>query len=213
LLANIGAAVDRLCRLSFEVQNPSIRLGLSKALQYTKIDPDTGADILESYAAVDLSHLKDIFHSYGHLISDDTAQLHYLVQRLAKANTRRRQQFMYWQKCNLRSEPTEAKRQIEVDSSPAKYHNPSQVRAGQLNLTDRSQSQRSTGSGPGHRTPERGDTSTITTTSVIELSAENDGDHVVLPSLPLVQAGAREFQYPYYCIMCPASTLSANGWE
>ncbi|KOS36369.1 hypothetical protein ACN38_g12893 [Penicillium nordicum] len=96
-LNNITTTVDRLYSLSFKIRNPAMRLGLSKAMKYTEVDPDTGVNLVEVYASFDQKHLAELFRCFGHQ-DPENLENHYLVQRLGRANTRRRQQFGYWRK-------------------------------------------------------------------------------------------------------------------
>ncbi|KAL2810943.1 hypothetical protein BJX63DRAFT_433767 [Aspergillus granulosus] len=104
IIINIVGIVDELYHLVFDIRNPAIRLGFSKAFTYSEIDPDTEVNIIDGYRAVDLNHLKDLFRSYNHAVSDDPEDLHYLVRHLVKANTRRRQQFKYWRNHKIKHE-------------------------------------------------------------------------------------------------------------
>ncbi|KAL4938398.1 hypothetical protein BDV06DRAFT_231901 [Aspergillus oleicola] len=93
-LTNISITVDRLYALSFRVRNPKMRTGLSKALSYTEVDSETGLDLIEAYRERDIRHLVELFRSWR----GQDLEGHFLVQRLARANVHRRQQFKYWEK-------------------------------------------------------------------------------------------------------------------
>ncbi|KAE8358236.1 hypothetical protein BDV27DRAFT_150625 [Aspergillus caelatus] len=97
LLSGVAACIDKLYRLSFKIRNPAMRLGFSKALKYRALDPETGVDLIDQFRESDQRHLEQLFASYRSTSARDLEK-DFLVQRLAKANTRRRQQFAYWKK-------------------------------------------------------------------------------------------------------------------
>jgi hypothetical protein len=86
LTDNATATVDKLYRLAFKVRNPAMRFGSSRPLRYFEIDKETGVDLIGQFAVADHQYIRDLFHSY----SSSHPQDHYLIPRLAKANTRRR---------------------------------------------------------------------------------------------------------------------------
>ncbi|KAL4800384.1 hypothetical protein BDV19DRAFT_69030 [Aspergillus venezuelensis] len=215
LITNIVATVDRLYRLAFKIRNPAMRSGLSKALTYAEIDPDTGVDIIEGYRAADLDHLKNLFRSYGHTISDDPKNLHYLVRRLAKANTRRRQQFKYWRKRKIKYE-----RVINPDSGPLAHTDALtsdvpkliDVQIGHLALAAPSQPSSATRLNPA-KVKLDDDLSVVTTTSFVALSDERFGDHLAIPPPPSLRPDAKELECPYCYTICPKKTFLGTAWE
>jgi hypothetical protein len=74
-----------------------MRLGLSKAMKYCEIDPQTNIDLIKVFEHHDRLHVEELFRLSRHPAPAPDPN-HYLVKRLAKANTRRRQQFRYWKK-------------------------------------------------------------------------------------------------------------------
>ena len=105
-LGNAKLIIDRLYKLSFKIRNPATRLGFSKARGFRKIDEETGVDVIDQYASFDLRHVTDIVAMYWRR-SQEEYENHYLVQRLAKANTHRRRQFGQWQRHRLSLERAE----------------------------------------------------------------------------------------------------------
>ncbi|KAL4909595.1 hypothetical protein BDW74DRAFT_174795 [Aspergillus multicolor] len=81
-ITNITQTVDRLYALSFQIRNPALRTGLSRALGYTEIDRESG----------------EVFRSWS---NEADMNADFLIHRLAQANTRRRQQFKYWNHRNF----------------------------------------------------------------------------------------------------------------
>ena len=65
-LENAEGVIDRLYRLAFKIRNPATRLGFSKAQNFQQIDPDTGVDLIEVFAAFDLQHVEQILLELQH---------------------------------------------------------------------------------------------------------------------------------------------------
>lgn len=68
-------------------------MGFTKAQDFREIDQDTGVDLIDRFADYDRDHVEEVFRHYRPKSIPDEIANHFLVQRLAKANTRRRQQF------------------------------------------------------------------------------------------------------------------------
>ncbi|KAK2768772.1 hypothetical protein FQN54_000628 [Arachnomyces sp. PD_36] len=211
-LDNITTTIDRLYSLSFKIRNPAMRIGLSKALKYTEVDPDTGVNLIEEYASLDQSHLAELFRSFGHR-SPDNLKNHYLVQRLARANTRRRQQFRYWRKRKVKYEkypkpvegalgnPQNLNIQMERDlrivdgprSAPSLPSTATALNPAQVKLED--------------------DSSIISTTTFLIMADEKSGDHVSIPPPPAIDSDTKEFECPYCFTICPRKTITKKVWE
>ena len=101
-LDNIRDTIDRLYRLSFKIRNPATRLGFSKARRCRLIAED-GTDLSESVIAIDLKHVDDLMAKRLKMPPEESRN-HFLVIRLAKANTTRRQQFGLWRRHGLKVE-------------------------------------------------------------------------------------------------------------
>lgn len=213
LTDSAGATIDRLYRLAFKIRNPSMRLGSSRALEYREVDQSTGIDLMKQFSAMDEQYIQDLLHSYSHSHADN----HFLIPRLAKANTRRRQQFRYWKKRrdaferlsttdlvdehdDKRPEPMAEERQnllvpgqepiVMAPSQPstATWLNPEKVK-----LDD--------------------DMSAISTVSYLYSSEVEDGDCVSLPAPPKLSPEAKEFECPYCFTICPRKLLNKRNWE
>ena len=91
---NIRTTIDRLYRLSFRIRTPATRLGFSEAKQH-RLTAEDGTDLTESATAIDLRHINDMMAKHLKM-SPEESRDHFLVKRLAKANTNRRQQFGLW---------------------------------------------------------------------------------------------------------------------
>lgn len=87
--------LDRLLRISMKIRNPKTRTGSSKAFQYANVDPDTGINLIDRYYDHDKSHIKELLADYRKAKVTEVED-HFLLERLAQANMRRRQQFAYW---------------------------------------------------------------------------------------------------------------------
>lgn len=99
-LSNIN---DNLYRLSRSIRAPASHSRSLRALSYKLIDKETGVDVVQQFAPVDLAFAKDLFSQlrrnaqdqYGNSPMLDDADLA-MIKRFAQGITRRRQQFLYW---------------------------------------------------------------------------------------------------------------------
>jgi hypothetical protein len=99
--------IDNLYKLSVRIRTPTIRSRSLKAATYTPKDPETGVDILSTYAEYDLQHVKELLRylRQPHEAASQGADCEYLATRLSAAITLRRRQFKYWKRRKY-SEPS-----------------------------------------------------------------------------------------------------------
>lgn len=91
--------IDNLYKLSVRIRTPTIRSRSLKAASYQPKDPDTGVDILSTYALYDQQHtrelLRDLRQTHISMLQDGDD---YLLSRLAHGITLRRRHFKYWKR-------------------------------------------------------------------------------------------------------------------
>ena len=98
--AEIVDIIDNLYKLSVRIRTPTIRSRSLKAAAYKPKDPETGVDLLSTYAGYDLQHIKELLYHLRQPHQEDveTNNHDYLVTRLGAAITLRRRQFKYWKR-------------------------------------------------------------------------------------------------------------------
>jgi hypothetical protein len=98
--AEIVDIIDNLYKLSVRIRTPTIRSRSLKAATYKPKDPETGIDILSTYATYDLQHVSELLWHLRHAQGQESQSLDhdYLVTRLSAAITLRRRQFKYWKR-------------------------------------------------------------------------------------------------------------------
>lgn len=64
LLDGVRDPIDRLCKVSTKIRNPSSRLGSSRAANYQQIDEETGVDFLRAIEQADHDHIRTLFLQY-----------------------------------------------------------------------------------------------------------------------------------------------------
>ena len=109
--AEVVDILDNLYKLSVRIRTPTIRSRSLKAATYKPRDPETGIDILATYASYDLQHTKELLYQLRrpHLEEVPSDEQDYLITRLSAAITLRRRQFKYWKRresilgCSLHS--------------------------------------------------------------------------------------------------------------
>ena len=209
--------LDRLLRISMKIRNPRTRTGSSKAFQYTNVDPDTGVNLIDRYYDYDKSHVKEFLahHCKDRIIETED---HFLLERLARANMRRRQQFAYWSyhKLNLvrRSEETREKLITAVNrdltiprlafatpmtDSMSEHSRPTtatHLDASKIKLDDAE--------------------SVISTVSAYLPSTAEGVEDIPIPGPPekfTSQIGLEEFECPYCFTICSKRDLLPSAWK
>ena len=212
VLESIKLTIDRLYKLAFQVRNPATRIGFSKARDYREIDQDTGVDVMDFYASLDLKHLAEVAAQFWNK-SQEECESHYLIQRLARANTHRRRQFGQWRRHKLKQDNAEKvftqtlknKPTAQVPPTVTSFNQSSEKKIislpstatkldeGMVNLIDTS--------------------SAITSlTSAIEIK-EDDENAVNIPPLPKKYCTSEAFECPYCYILCSKRLSKAMAWE
>lgn len=91
--------IDNLYKLSVRIRTPTVRSRSLKAASYQPKDPETGIDILSSYALYDKQHANELLRELRQPhIGDVQLDDDYLASRLAHGITLRRRQFKYWKR-------------------------------------------------------------------------------------------------------------------
>ncbi|KAJ5367047.1 hypothetical protein N7541_000988 [Penicillium brevicompactum] len=211
---NIVSTIDKLYRLAFKIRNPALRFGFSKAVKYSQKDPETGRDLIEEYAAFDLRHIEEIFHNFG-AEHHENNQHRYLIERLAEANTRRRQQFLYWKKRRAKYEAFErpALKGAAISGIPEQ---PAQLGTESLPAqTNPSISKPSTATwlNPQKVDLDESASAMSSSSTLFSVSKEQDGDQVIIPPAPTLDASVKEFECPFCFTMCPRKTTEKSSWE
>ncbi|KAL8676089.1 MAG: hypothetical protein Q9186_007357 [Xanthomendoza sp. 1 TL-2023] len=214
-LGNVNGIIDRLYQLSFKIRNPVTRLGFSKAQNYQEIDKDTGLDLIPVIADFDRQHVEHVFLQLQKRNSTEDVRKHYLVKRLAKANTRRRQQFKYWRARRVK---------IQASSEPAKDSN-FLIRSS--NVLGTEQQQLLETPMPGQPAPSMpstatrldpaivnlDDTTSIISTSTYAKLTKGPAHDLEIPQLPKKLRGKKEFECPYCHVLCSGRLGSPRLWN
>ncbi|KAJ5328884.1 hypothetical protein N7452_009274 [Penicillium brevicompactum] len=211
---NIVSTIDKLYRLAFKIRNPALRFGFSKAVKYSQKDPETGRDLIEEYATFDLRHIEEIFHSFG-AGHHEGNQHRYLIERLAKANTRRRQQFLYWKKRRARYEAFERPtlKEAVVSSTPEQ---PAELGTESLpakTIPSISKPSTATWLNPQKVDLDENASAMSSSSTIFSISKEQDGDQIIIPPAPTLDASVKEFECPFCFTVCPRKTTEKSSWD
>jgi hypothetical protein len=91
--------IDNLYKLSVRIRTPTIRSRSLKAASYAPKDPETGVDVLSTYASYDSQHVQELLsHLRQPYLMEDQDEQDFLTTRLSTAVTLRRRQFKYWKR-------------------------------------------------------------------------------------------------------------------
>lgn len=195
LLGSITGTIDKLYRLSFKIRNPAMRLGFSRSLKYHEVDPETGVDLIDQLRDYDRRHIEQLICLYRST-SPENVKNDFLVQRLAKANTRRRQQFKHWKK---RSQFDTLPKADEGQPGTAVLKTPS--RPSTATFLDLSK-------------VSLDDSLSIVSSSTIAITKyEEKGDSFSIPPPPNYLWVKDEFECPYCFTLCPRKLLNQTNWQ
>ena len=216
---------SNLYKFATRLRNPKTRQLPPKAAHFAQIDPDTGVDLIQRFEEVDRAHILELIKHYRtpkdskwHApieISEDEVRL---VSRLAKANTRRRQNFGYWKEhCAKRSAET---RRIRANAdrralSPGQV-DPLAPKLGGLAVADvasQAYSRPTTAThllNPGAIRLDDETASTVTGCSAAPEPKTGDDDDVNIPDPP---KSLKDSVCPYCFTVCSPSVLRGRRWR
>jgi hypothetical protein len=184
---------------------------MSKAATYSEIDPETKADLIKEFEQIDRLHVEELFRFFGH---SDPDPRHYLIRRLAKANTQRRQQFRYWNKRRTKYEVPEHPQQPEIASRDMEKPHASQSELPMVRPVSETL-KASTATWLDEKKVNLDDDASVVSSSntFFSMSSQQDDDRVGIPPPPTVDVSAKEFECPFCCIICPRKILERKAWE
>ncbi|KAH7348035.1 hypothetical protein BKA66DRAFT_505128 [Pyrenochaeta sp. MPI-SDFR-AT-0127] len=221
--------IDNLYKLGVRIRTPTIRSRSLRAASFKQNDPETGVDILSTYAKYDLQHMEELLshlrhpHHEGNQDEED-----YLVMRLSAAITLRRRQFKYWKRHRDKLGTSTI---FEESIRPVQ---PTMERPGDSQLNDTlgvepeqpafltvieapSQKTRKTmlsGTEATHHhqsLDEMIDSKSVTSYAVTVKDIHGKG--VNLPPPPKAATGEKDFECPYCYIICPARYGRGRAWR
>lgn len=226
----ISDALDRLYRVATKIRNPATRQVSHKVASLKQVDPESGVDLLDVYADHDYRHLLETFDrrrefaqeehevSVQEIDSWKSGKTHFLVTRLARANTARRKQFYQWRKHRLKLESAS----YVTSEAPE----PDTLLPGLVRPVLPSGMLLAAPSATGHSLPTTATMLNIhsinwdedkSTVSVSEyaVNANADDDEVVeFPEPPAQKRGTKHFECHYCFTICPNAYLkSRDAWR
>ena len=215
-LSNASRTIDRLYRLAFKIRNPATRIGFTKARNYQQIDAESGIDLIQAFRRFDFKHVQEVFLKYNPEADQDFAD-DFLVNRLAKSITQRRQQFKQWGSHRIKVETASKDdnsfelikssnpvrtRPVEEEllkvtphhdvAAPSVPSSATRIVDARINLED--------------------NTSVITTSTYVRLSQQPEYS-IEIPELPKRLREEREFECPYCHILCSRRTARPQAWR
>ncbi|KAF1933465.1 uncharacterized protein M421DRAFT_88673 [Didymella exigua CBS 183.55] len=220
--------IDNLYKLSVRIRTPTIRSRSLKAASYQPKDPETGVDILSTYAHYDQQHTRELLHDLRKAHSSELqGSDDYLVARLARGITLRRRHFKYWRR---HRDKLSMSNDIE-EGAVYPRHPPDQFNALQYNdavdapliqpiimlkqaLSQKTAKTMLSGTEATHHhqsLDEIVDTKSVTSYAVTVTDIHGKG--VILHPPPTQADGERDFECPYCYIICPARYGRGRPWR
>ncbi|KAK6542684.1 hypothetical protein TWF694_006628 [Orbilia ellipsospora] len=252
LLDSVRDPIDRLYRLATLIRNPSSRFASSKLQGHKQIDSDTGVDFLKVVHNFETDYIRSIFLQYKQSKSraedqeecliDDNGEVvenvapptdesrpsnsneSFLIQRLALANVRRRQQFSYWrkhrEKLDLHSSSFEDQsskprdvnvRALAPERGALRIHSDS-FKQTQSNLFHQSVTT-ATHLHIHHDTAIKDSISTVSVSKYAVSNWRPGNENLEFPSAPRVAENQKFFECPYCYTLCPKAVLGEEAWK
>lgn len=236
ILKGVTDIIDRLYKLAIKIRNPKTRLATSKAVNFKHIDEETGIDLVQEFAKIDTCHIEELFWDNRLIDVQDTEPIfmerrdrerrprklievdHVLISRLARANTRRRQQFGYWSR--HRSKNTqETARALEARELPiGKLQDPRLLSERRTTVAGQSAGIVSRPSTATHLLNPAmitmNDSASTTSLGTVAPNAKIVQDEqVVVPHPPEVLKKSKHFLCPYCFTLCSQSLLKQEAWR
>lgn len=246
ILKGVIDIIDRLYRVAIKLRSPRTRLASTKSVTFKKVDEETGVDLIQEFVKVDTCHIKELFSHPRLVHPDDTEGIpketkYYesrprkltelddkIIERLARANTRRRQQFAYWS-WHRSKNTRETVKALELQARPADKlavtgllgSIPDERRLPQGRQTSINEKSANTMSRPSTATyldtaARIGFNDNTSTTSVRTFipAARNVQDEVVdVPQPPDSLRKTKHFQCPFCFTLCSQSLLKEKAWR
>lgn len=212
VLENLKLTIDRLYKLAFQIRNPATRMGLSKARNYREIDQETGLDVMDIYASFDSRHLAAIAGQFWGK-SQEECESHYLIQRLAKANTHRRRQFGQWRRHKLKQDNAEKAVAQTLGNKPTAQLPPTLSDYDQM-TEKKAISLPSTATKLDEDKVNLIDTSSVITSSTYAIMFKEDDENAIkIPPLPKKYCSGEAFECPYCHVLCSWRVSEAMAWK
>ncbi|KFY22860.1 hypothetical protein V493_06277 [Pseudogymnoascus sp. VKM F-4281 (FW-2241)] len=230
-LSNIN---DNLYRLSRSIRAPASHSRSLKALSYKLIDKETGVDVVQQFAPLDLAFTRDVFSQLRQNAQDQYENCQTLndadlalIERLAQGITRRRQQFRYWRhhrkKLGFNAEKEGLKfpkpaLTVQLKGDEARKSVADQLVS--LPVVGKAQTESSR---PKTTLTETTATLFIAPTTVLDgnqsvtsyatTARGLDGSRIEFPKLPKSIKKGKDFECPYCQMICPSHYQMPRAWR
>lgn len=207
--------IDSLYKFSRMIRTPSLHARVLKAAFYTKIDRETGVDLIAQYKTVDFAYVREGFLSFRRengepapsVSQEDTEP----IRHFASGITKRRQLFLYWKRHRDKLGVHERADDFDVGTvlAPETVHSagdaPPESSQGKTQLTGTSATI--------FIAPKDGSEAGQTVTSFAETARGLDGTRVELPALPISAVPGKDFECQYCFAIVPSKYQSTRGWR
>ncbi|RMZ73219.1 meiosis-specific serine threonine- kinase mek1 [Pyrenophora seminiperda CCB06] len=220
--------IDNLYKLSVRIRTPTIRSRSLKASSYTQKDPETGVDVLSTYAEQDLKHVQELLSDLRRqFLGNDEIGQDFLIARLSASITLRRRNFKYWKRHRDKLAAATAEEVPQI-SEHTTAEGPSMVRIDTLEAQPVVPFIKTMQDAPSQKTSKTllsGTEATqhhqsldeiVDTKSVTSYAAtvkDLHGKAVNLPPPPQAANGDRDFECPYCWVVCPARYGNSRAWK
>ena len=217
VLESITDALDRLFRLATKVRNPSTRQIASRVYSYKDVDEATGVDVIDEYAKFDHQHILELFSYRGKTAS--AGPNHYLVNRLSRANTFRRQQFGYWRRRRRKLQNVQSPPPVPTISVTETVQINLLIRTGEaaepvqaLSRTATSKPYTASALDPA-RINVDDNKSTVSVSEYAPTARGLNNEFINWPAPPPKLKGKKHFECPYCFTLCSSGYLEKRAWN
>ncbi|KAF2086811.1 hypothetical protein K490DRAFT_42927, partial [Saccharata proteae CBS 121410] len=226
-MSDVVDIIDNLYKLSIRIRSPTLQSRSLKAAAYRPKDAETGVDVYSQYSIHDKRHVEELVAAARKAsIASDESGPDWLVERLSRAITKRRQQFQYWRK--HRDKLANEREPVGSTIAPPERHaapllqipddqdTPLGVSFNGIHASASDKAPRTILSGTEVTAHDRTLDDAVdskSVTSVATTAKDLTGNGIDLPPPPKGADGERDFECPYCFVICPARYGRERSWK
>ena len=217
VLESITDALDRLFRLATKMRDPTTRQIPPRVYSYKDVDKVTGVNVVEEYAKCDRQHILELFSCLGKTAPEGPC--HYLIDRLSRANTLRRQHFGYWRRRRKKLKVVQS--QSDIPMVPVTEKAQTNLPGGTGEAAEPVQASTRTVSSKPYTASELDPTrinfedekSNVSVSEYHSSATAPDNEFIVWPAPPSKLQGRKHFECPYCFTLCTVGYLEKRAWK
>lgn len=215
-LLDISQIIDYLYKLSTKIRDPNMRSRSLRAALYKEVDEETEVELLSQYAIFDRLYTCDMFRAFRKQSSNHEDS--FLIDRLSRTITKRRQQFKYWKMHHTKLASGIENDSFKVAPVPSARNQADEGATNQRLAAQKLKpdfievAQKSINSETETTMYIDRPADIVSEISVATTAVDMKGEKVELPPPPRTSFG-KDFECPYCFIICPFKYSKPRAWR